>query len=301
MMAAQFKAGKTTLGIDLSACLATDHDFLDYFEVNDLGGNVGYWNLEVDEPQMYEWQNRRIKKGSNRVYTAHLRGHRMNLLHEATADWTINWLKDRDIANWIIDPLGRLLDDENDFAGFSRWFTELERIVYEAEVRMALIMHHSGHAGVGMADSIPRSRGASSMLGNTDANIGYRHGGELGSMPPSSRRYMSALGRGVEVWPELTLDYDPATGRLHVVEDAPGREADKREQLSSLAVDAVTMAGDWVLNYTTLKAAIGGNTAKCQRAISEATSQGKIITKTEGKGKATLYALPQATTKTKLP
>lgn len=45
MMSAQWKAGKTTLGIDLAACLAADCDFLEYFEVNDLGGNIGYWNL----------------------------------------------------------------------------------------------------------------------------------------------------------------------------------------------------------------------------------------------------------------
>jgi hypothetical protein len=296
ILAAQFKAGKTTLGIDLSACLVSAQKFLDHFEVDNLSGNVGYWNLEVDEPQMYQWQNRRIRKGADRIFTAHLRGRRIDLLHEATAEWAIDWLRKWETEAWIIDPLGRLLDAENDPAEFSRWFRVLEMIVAEAGVRAVLIMHHSGHAAMGQADSVPRARGASSMLGNTDANIGYRHGGDLGAMPPDSRRYLSALGRGVEVWPELTLDYEYTTGRLYAIENAPGRNADKLSRLADKAVSAVAQAGDWNLNNGELKEAIGGNAADRSKAISAALREGRIISRSEGKGKQTFYALAPSET-----
>jgi AAA domain-containing protein len=294
MLNAPYKVGKTIFGIDLSACLVSDQDFLNHFKINDIGGDVGYWNLEVDEPQMFEWQNRRIKRGASRVHTAPLRGRRMDLFHEPTVEWTIDWLKDRDIVSWIIDPLGRLLDDENNPSEFNRWFRELERIAYEADVRMVLLMHHSGHAAVGQADSVPRARGASSMGGNTDANLSYRHGGSPGSYAPNSRRYLSAMGRGVDV-PELTLDYESGTGRLYVIEDAPGREADKLDGVVQKAVEAVTLAGDWVLNNIELQEAIGGNAAVRRRAITAALDDGAIISRSDGTGKPTLYALPGAT------
>lgn len=290
ILAAQFKAGKTTLGIDLSACLASGSRFLGHFPVAKLDGNVGYWNLEVDEPQMYEWQDRRIRKGADRIFTAHLRGRKIDLLHEPTAEWAIHWLKEREIDAWIIDPLGRMLEEENNPSEFNKWFRSLEGIVAEAGVRATLIPHHAGHAnGEDMADAVPRTRGASSMLGNTDANLGYRHGGKLGAMPPDSRRYLSALGRGVEVWPELTLDYESATGRLYAIENAPGREADRSERLADKAVNAVAEAGDWKLNNKALKEAIGGNSADRSKAIAAALKAERITSKVEGR--ETLYAL----------
>ena len=157
---------------------------------------------------------------------------------------------------------------------------------------MTLIMHHSGHAGYGMADSVPRTRGASSMLGNTDVNLSYRHGGDLGGYPPDSKRYLSAYGRGVDLWPELTLDYETATGRLYAVENAPGRESDKRDRLVDKAVEAVTIAGDWELNYTGLQDAIGGDKGNRVKAISAAVKSGRLIKKQDGR--SMLYALPGA-------
>jgi AAA domain len=295
MLNASYKVGKTTFGVDLSACLASGRDFLGRFPINDIGGNVGYWNLEVDEPQMFEWQNRRVDKNASRVHTTHLRGQRIDLFHEAAAEWTIDWLKDRDITSWIIDPLGRLLDDESNPSEFNRWFRELERIVYEADVRMVLLIHHTGHPAVGQSDATPRARGASSMGGNTDANLSYRHGGSLGSYAPNSRRYLAAMGRGVDV-KELTLDYDSGSGRLYVVENAPGRDVDKLGEVVEKAVDAVTIAGDWKLNNAELQDAIGGNADARRKAIKAALNDGLIISRSDGIGKPTYYALPGATT-----
>jgi hypothetical protein len=309
ILAAQWKAGKTALVIDLSVCLLTGSNFLGRFPVNfgeDEG--VGYWNLEVDEPQMFEWQKRRMMEGarvlredperefkpfSHRLYTAHLRGQRIDLLHEPTREWTVEWLRSRRVKVWIIDPQGRMLDEENSSSEYNRWFGVVEGIVAEAGIRLVLIIHHSGHPGQGQADSVPRARGASSMMGNTDANLSYRHGGDLGTAPHDSLRYLSAFGRGVDVT-ELTVDFDNGTGELFVVEDSLGRSEDKKarkiDQLVDKAVECVRAAGDWELNNGALKAAIGGHGKDANTAIREALKAGEIISK-KGDNNATLYAL----------
>jgi hypothetical protein len=283
VMAAQFKAGKTTLGIDLAACLASHSNFLRYFEVDDIGGNVGYWNLEVDEPQMFEWQDRRVKKGANRIFTSHLRGKRMDFIQDNIAEWTVKWLVERDIEQWTIDPLGRMLDEENDPAEFNRWFRQLEMIVAEARVRATLILHHAGHPVMGQTDGMPRARGASSILGNSDANIGYRHSGDIGEIPPDSRRYISAFGRGISLWPELTLDYEYNTGTLHVVSDSKGREYDKMEHGIEQVVNAIEQAGPWNLNTTSLKEYIDGQSGFRAKVISAAERSGDIVSKPSGR------------------
>jgi len=291
MLAAQFKAGKTTLGLNLAASMVSGDNFLDWFELEQLTGNVGYWNMEVDHPQMFAWQEKIIRKYPEKMFTAHLRGKRMDLLHDAVAELTVKWLKGHDIESWILDPLGRMLDEENSSAAFNKWFQRLEQIVADAGVRATLIIHHSGHAGVGEGDAVPRARGASSMMGNTDCNLFYRHAGGLGEMPPDTLRFLSAFGRGVDV-PEITLDYDESTRHLSADNSAPDRKHTKLYFDIDRAVQAVEEAGDWELNKTQLKAAMGGHAAGRDPAIDAAVRDGRLITKKIPGNKAVLYGLP---------
>ena len=302
ILAAQWKAGKTTLGINLAACLGynardgvTPRDFLDYFSVRSLSGNVGYWNLEVDQPQMFEWQDRLMsERTAGRVFTAHLRGNRIDLFHDATCEWAIEWLRERSVEVWIPDPIGRMLDDENSSSEFNRWFRRLEEIVRMADVKATLLIHHSGHPAPGQSDAVPRTRGASSMMGNPDATLSYRHGGDLGTAPPAgdSLRYLSAFGRGVDV-PELTLDYEYGTGRLYALEDAQGRKADKSARHIDNVLDILAQYKDWELNSSALREAVGGGNND-RNAISAAIKSGRIITKRGEDGKSVLHALSDA-------
>ena len=291
MLAAQFKAGKTTFGIDMASCLISGEDFLNYFEVDRIAGNVGYWNMEVDESQMFEWQDRRVKTGAGRFYTAHLRGRRMDLLHDLTAEWAVNWLKNRDVDVWFLDPMGRMLDEENSSAVFNKWFQRLEAIATEARIRACLIIHHSGHAGAGMDDMIPRARGASAMMGNTDCNLTYRHAGALGEMPPDSRRYLSAFGRGIELWPELTLEYDYGNGSLYTVEGAPGRKGDRLERGIEQIIAAIQEAGDAELNNSDLREYMIGTASDKSAAIKAALRSGRIKTEKKPGSNALFYSL----------
>jgi hypothetical protein len=298
IMAAQFKAGKTTLAINLADALGSGADFLGAYPVDFPAGRVGYWNLEVDEPQFYSWLDRCVKDSTaaDRIVIQNLRGNPVNFLNKPHADWTVQWLLDNDIRAWVIDPLGRMLDEENSNSEFNRWIRELERIVRLAGVHTVFIPHHTGH-GIAGQDGMPRARGASAMLGGTDVNLSYRHGGELGGYPPDDRRYLSGFGRGIDLR-EVTLDFDAATGRLFALSEAPGREADREDRLATKAVDALALSGEPRLNSTALQEAIGGNAAGRMKAINASVRAGLIVR--EKDGRIVWYSLPDDTPKARL-
>jgi hypothetical protein len=299
ILAAQFKAGKTTLAINLADSLGSGEDFLGTYPVDFPEGSVVYWNMEVDEPLFFAWQNAVVKDedSARRFITYHLRGKQVNLLYEPHAEWAVRSLCEAQAQAWIIDPLGRMLENENDNSEFNRWLRAVERIRRLADLRLVFIPHHTGHVVPGREEAIPRGRGSSAQLGGTDCNLSYRHGGPLGGYPPNTRRYLSGFGRGVEL-AEITLDYDPGTSRLAALNGAPGRSADREARLAELAVDALTLADAERLNSTALQDAIGGSGKDRPAAIKAAVRRGLIVQKREGRNM--WYSLPPADPKKRM-
>lgn len=111
----------------------------------------------------------------------------------------MNWLRQRNIKVWIIDPQSKLYrGEENANTEFNHWWQIVEDITKRAGVRVTVIVHHTGHSNGASA----RARGASAMGGNPDVLISYWH--NVDSMlirPPDNKRYLEAFGRNVEVHP----------------------------------------------------------------------------------------------------
>jgi hypothetical protein len=290
----------------MGACLASGQKFLDYFPAADVG-NVGYWNLEVDESQMYDWIDRRIARstrrigrgtrtercGEDRFFAAHLRGQNINLLLEPVREWAVKWLRDREVSVWFIDPQSRMVTNENDAAEYTEWFRAVEQVVREAQVRGTLIMHHAGHPAAGNSDAIPRSRGTSAMQGNPDGLLAYRHGGDLGSFPPDSLRYLSGFGRGVDL-SELTLDYKADTGQLYVVSDSPSqRDSDKMDSRARKAAEALALeltdSGDTELNAGEFDRLITGSKSEKVAVRVTAVRAGYVVARA-GSGHTKFYS-----------
>jgi hypothetical protein len=344
ILSAQFKAGKTTLAIDLASCLRSGEPWLGQYAVPWLGGTVAYFNLEVDESEFHSWLDKRVprritcscpdehhedcgyepkkcrKLGCHSMececwadgeclcgddecncecevtdITAHgivhypLRGARLNLMDPHTEEWVIGELREHGARVWIIDPLGRMLENENDNSEFNSWLRVVERIAREARLDLVFVLHHTGHNQGD--DDIPRSRGASAMMGGTDANLAYRHGGALGGYPPDNKRYLSGFGRGIDL-EEITLDFDFASSRLYVAESSNGRAADAEARLADLAVTALELADDERLNRGDLEIAIGGKKENQAKAINSALKAKKILKVQEGR--FVYYSLPDA-------
>ena len=92
-----------------------------------------------------------------------------------------------------MDALGL---DEHSEAG--RWLTAFDELLKEADIREALVVHHSGHGG-------ERSRGDSRILDWPDGiwNLVRENKDDL-----NSARFISAKGRDIDV-AEGELHFDP--------------------------------------------------------------------------------------------
>lgn len=294
---AQYKAGKTTLAsVNLPKALVTGEPFLRHFDV-EFGPDecVAVWNLEVDRQDLVDWLNEVDipKEHQSRVFPICLRGNRsVDFRNPLAVEWAVDWLKDRRIAVWIIDPLSKLYrGEENSSTEFNAWWTTLEDIMRRAGVRVTVIVHHSGHGGEG------RARGTSAMMGNPDALLEYRHSGDHGELPPDSKRYLKAFGRRVNQ-PEIRLDWDPATGELYVDEGGGSRADDRKRAMAVKAWSALkTAPADQLpMNQGQLLEAMGRrakgkNNKDALDAIRYAEQCGWIAIDDGGTGKAKLHSL----------
>jgi hypothetical protein len=208
---AQYKIGKTTLVTNLVGSLATGEPFLRRFRVHPkFKGHVAHWNMEVSQRTLLGWYKKQpmADEARAKVFPLSVRGNiSLDFKNEVVVDWAIKWLQNNGIKAWIIDPLSKLFrGDENNNAEFNQWWLKLEHIAAEAHVRLVVLVHHTGHAN-------DRARGASAMMGNPDVLLSYTHSGHLGDRPPNKLRYLSALGRDVDL-PSTEIDFEPDTNTL---------------------------------------------------------------------------------------
>lgn len=289
---AQYKTGKTTLAsVNLPKALVTGRPFLRKFGVA-FGSDecVGIWNLEVDRQDLVDWLERAEipPEQRDRIFPKCLRGNRsVDFRNERAIEWTVQWLRDRRITVWIIDPLSKLYrGEENSSTEFNEWWSALEEIMRRAGVRVTVLVHHSGHGGEG------RARGTSAMMGNPDVLIEYRHGGEHGELPPDNKRYLRTFGRRIDQ-PNVTLDFNPVTLELFVDENGGTRAENQNRHLALRLWDALK-AADKPLNQGELFAAAGRkakgkNTARARAAIDYAQGEGWITV--EKSGNANLHSV----------
>jgi hypothetical protein len=214
LLAAQFKAGKTTLRDNAVRCLADGGMFLDKYPVTPIvGGSIVVIDLELSPDMMREWLRRQGIKNTDRVEVIPMRG----LAH--TLDWTIPeirtmWadrLRALNCQVLILDCLRPALDalglNENFDAGkfLNGGFDPLKR---EAGIPNGMVIHHMGHNG-------DRIRGDSSMLGWGDSWRLVRPGDD-----PAGKRFFTAYGREIDE-PQQGLSLNRDTGHLTITGGTP--------------------------------------------------------------------------------
>lgn len=203
VVAAQFKAGKSTLIGNLLGALADGGDFLGCFSAN-AAGRVVLIDDELDPRTMRRWLRDQTIAHPERIEIVSLRGHlsTFNILEPSTRARWAEAIGACDVL--ILDCLRPVLDalglDENKDAG--RFLVAFDALKAEAMIDEAVVVHHMGHSG-------ERSRGDSRILDWPD--VSWRIVRE--SDEPSSPRYFSAFGRDVDV-KEGRLQYDAATRGL---------------------------------------------------------------------------------------
>jgi hypothetical protein len=211
LLAAQYKAGKTTLLDNLLRALVDGQPFLGRFDVAPPAGPVVVVDNELDERMLRRWLREQRIEHPERVAVLSLRGRvgTFDLLDPVVRAAWARQLRDLGAAVVLFDCLRPVLDalglSEDKEAG--RFLVAFDALLHEAGVGEAVVVHHMGHAG-------ERSRGDSRLRDWPDVEWRLmREADELGEQAADARRYFAASGRDVLV-PEGLLEYDPEARRL---------------------------------------------------------------------------------------
>jgi hypothetical protein len=226
LVAAQWKAGKSTLAANVIRSLVDGTPFLGRFDVLQRADRLVLVDDELSEAMLRRWlREQNIDNEAAVADVVSLRGKvgAFDLLdHDTRRQW-VDRLRGLGCDYLILDCLRPVLDalglDENHDAG--RFLDAFDRLLSEAGVPAAMVVQHMGHSG-------ERSRGDSRLQDWPDAV--WRLVRE--SDDPASPRFFSAYGRDVDV-PEGRLAYDPATRRLSY---SDGSRANIRAEAALVAV-----------------------------------------------------------------
>lgn len=238
LLAAQFKAGKTTMVGGLIRSLADGDDWLGSYRVAPIAGSVALLDFEMSPRQLDEWLANQYIRNDDRVQVTSFRGAAasFNILDAACRQRWATWLRERDVTYLIVDCLRPVLDalglDEHSEAG--RFLVCLDALMADAGITEGLVVHHMGHAG-------ERARGDSRLRDWPDVEWRLVRQTEA----PDAMRFITAYGRDVNQ-PEQALAFDSVTRRLTV---AGGSRTDAKVQavlddiLDALAESATPMTG----------------------------------------------------------
>jgi hypothetical protein len=206
MLAAQFKAGKTTLVGNLIRSLVDGDPFLGRDTVTPIDGSLWQFDFEMGEPQLDDWMCRQSIQSDDRVVVVPMRGRAtaFDIINAAVrAEWARRLRLHRasyviaDCVRPIMDALG--LDEHRD-AG--RLLVAFDALLAEAGISEGLLVHHMGHNG-------ERSRGDSRLRDWPDVEWRLVRKDD----EPASPRFITAYGRDVDV-PESQIEFSPRTRRL---------------------------------------------------------------------------------------
>lgn len=210
LLAAQYKAGKTSLVANLLRSLVDGDPFLGAYATEPVK-HVMLIDTELDQDMLRKWLRDQNIRNQAAISTLCLRGKLS----------TFGIINDRIRSDWaamidgsdfvILDCLRPCLDalglSEDKEAGV--FLTAFDALCKEASASEALMVHHMGHSN-------ERSRGDSRLLDWPDAVWKMvRDTDEDGNDIESGDRFFSAVGRDVNV-PESQLDWEPMTRALTI-------------------------------------------------------------------------------------
>ena len=267
VLAAQKKAGKSTMIGNLLHCLADGVPFLGKFTVNETAARIVLIDNELDPNTLRRWLRAHRIHNEAAVEVISLRGH----------ERTFDILDDTIRAQWaaaigqcdvlVFDCLRPVLDalGLNEHTEAGRFLTALDALKAQTETSEVILVHHMGH-------NAERSRGDSRIEDWPDAiwKIFRSNPDDL-----ASPRYFSAYGRDVEV-PEGALDYDPETRTL-TYGDGTRRDAARSASVAEVkpAVLGFVRANEGKSGEEVAKGVPGGAADK-RAALAELVSEGLI-------------------------
>jgi DnaB-like helicase N terminal domain/AAA domain len=281
MLAAQFKAGKTTLRDNYVRSIVDGDRFLDRYAVVAVTGKVAILDTELHPDMLDQWLDDQRIQFPERVvpipFKNALSG--LNFLDRVVRSELAARLREQGVVLVILDNLRPVMDslglDENRDAG--RLLVAFDQFLAELGADEAMVITHMGHSG-------ERARGDSRLRDWPD--VEWRLVRE--DNDPRSPRYISAYGRDVDVQ-EHQLGYVAQTRRLTF---AGGSRKDARA-LDALEVVRDVLAGaDQPMSGRQIKKKLEGIGKDTADAALRLGVKNQKLLMGPGKGGAKLYSLP---------
>lgn len=286
LLAAQAKAGKTTLSGNLLRSLCDGDLFLGKYHVETPAGRVFVVDVEMSRNQARQWARAQgIRKADGFEYQP-LRG-AASAFNITVPGVRRNWahrIRECGASIVVIDPLGPILGaiglDENSAADVGLFLDgALGQLLTESGATEAVVVHHMGHAG-------ERSKGSSRLRGWPDAEWFLVRQDES----PSSPRYFSAYGRDVEE-AESLLGFDPVTRSLTL---AGGTRAQSRARTAACSalpdlVAVVTQQPGIVTRSLESALRDRGHSLDASRAVIQEAVESKVVRREPGPHRAQMH------------
>ena len=282
ILAAQFKAGKTTLVANFMRALIDGDPFLDKYVVTPVEGTIALLDFEMSADQLKRWYRDQHIQDTNCLVIFPLRGlaASFNIVDkQVRADWVLR-LRARGVTYLVVDCLRPILDglglDEHHDVGV--FLVALDELLVEAGIPDALVVHHMGHTN-------ERSRGDSRLRDWPDVEWRLIRKDD----DPASARFITAYGRDVDI-EEQQLGYDAVTRRLTVV--GGSRRDAKIDEAVPAVLAFICAAAEPPGRNAILKGLkdSGHATNVLKAAIKSGIARGSIVTK-PGKQGAQLHSI----------
>lgn len=283
LLAAQKKAGKTTLTLNLARCLIEGGDFLGRFPVRPVEGRVAILNYEVSRAMLTGWADEHGVP-ADRFYTVHLRGRRNPLRHPGDREHLAELLRAQEVETLIVDPFSNAYGgkSQNDAAEVSAWLLDLAMFARsEVGARDLILTAHAGWDG-------ERTRGSSALEDWPDVILTLTRDTE-----DRDARYLSAEGRDVSL-DEDRLEFDRETRTLSLAgagSRKKARASRRTDELAAAVVEVVTETPG--LNTSQLEDALRSKGLGFQRGdvgkAGRAATHAGLLRQEHGKRNAVLW------------
>lgn len=279
LLAAQHKAGKSTMMGNLVRSLVDGQPFLGQHPVTPLNGRVTLIDDELHINTIRRWYRDQGIDNTDAVDIIPLRGNTstFNILDpNIRSQWAARLAAAAteivvfDCLRPILDSLGLSEDKESGV-----FLTAFDELCEEAGVTEAVVVHHMGHSG-------ERSRGDSRLRDWPDVEWRMIRDDDAGHEGDDIPRYFVAYGRDVDE-PERLLGHDPDSRELTIVGGSRKEEAAKWAMHNVLSF--IDEAGDSP-SQRRIVDGVRGRASEVRRLIETAVSQGFVEVIESGQTKA---------------